>query len=101
MTEYAYFAQHDQSVTGITWMVGDNEYKNILAAPVHLMKGDCLTVTLDPAPTVGFLVLTKKPPTVFQVISDPLKMKIGKNQEFRFSPKKRDIDKYDYLLEEK
>ena len=59
MTEYAYFAQHDQSVTGITWMVGDNEYKNILAAPVHLMKGDCLTVTLDPAPTVGFLVLNK------------------------------------------
>ena len=80
-------------------MAGDSEYKNMFAAPVHLMKGDCLTVTFDPAPTVGFLVITKKPPTVFQVISDPLKM--GKNQEFRFSPKKRDIDKYDYLLEEK
>ena len=90
--EYPYFAQHDQTVSGISWMKGDKEYKVTFAAPVHLGKGDCLTVTLDPTPTVGFLVITKNPPTIFQLISDPWAMS---------SSKKRDIDKYDYLLEEK
>lgn len=87
-----YKAPHEMTVIGVSWMKGDMGYTTAFPA-IFLSAGDVLQLTLDPAPGEGgYKIITAKGLEFYGTLyfaSDP------------HPPAPRDVDRYDYLLEEK
>ena len=87
------------TVIGVSWMKGDMGYMKTFPA-IKLKKDDILELTMDPEPGKGgyYKVITTKNLEMFGVYSSLSGVQVF---ETSFSATSRDVDKYDYLLEEK
>jgi hypothetical protein len=85
-----YTAPYNQTITGVSWTKGDAGYIKKFPAIV-LLKGDTLELTLDPDPDEGG----------YTVHVATWSETLEKAMYDRYDKPPRDVDQYDYLLEEK